>query len=156
RDFFRSNHDLPTASHGQYSRSDVRAGDVSASCGVTTVPSAPSWCPSRAPTSGVRAVTSGHGEPSRPLGKAEIDLSACESCRARLGGVDQKRSVRVPEMSQSADPFDNPRATAPVNFSALMILYSAPTRISSGLSWPGAMAVAPSKNAKTEKGCAIA
>src|SRR5262252_7280738 len=69
--------------------------------------------------------------------------------------VVQKRSVGDPEMSQSADPFHNPRATAPVNFSALMILYSAPTRISSGLSWPGAMAVAPSKNAKTEKGGAI-
>src|SRR5437899_3367418 len=64
----------------------------------------------------------------------------------------QKRSVRVPETPQSADPFDNPRVTDPVNFSGLRSLYSAPTRSSRGSDCPGEMAVEPSRNVNRDRG----
>src|SRR6267143_4144811 len=64
----------------------------------------------------------------------------------------QNRSVNPAEPPQSADPFDSPLVTAPVNFSALVSLYSAPTRSSRGSVWPGEMAVEPSRNANTDSG----
>src|SRR5215510_9853033 len=65
--------------------------------------------------------------------------------------MDQKRSVRAAESPQSAALSDNPRVTAPVNFSALMSRYSAPTRSSSGSACPGEIAVEPSRNANNDK-----
>src|SRR5262249_24939022 len=44
-----------------------------------------------------------------------------------LRGV-KSATVRAAESPQSAAPSDNPRVTAPVNFSALIRRYSAPTR----------------------------
>src|SRR2546428_8667 len=72
--------------------------------------------------------------------------------RRRGIGERQNRDVNPRDPPQSADPFDNPRVTAPVNFSALVSLYSAPTRSSRGSACPGEMAVEPSRNANRDRG----
>src|SRR3989454_6894738 len=68
-------------------------------------------------------------------------LPTCDPESVVRSGRRQNRSASPAETPQSAEPFENPRVTAPVSFSVLRSLNSAPTRSSRGSSWPGAGAV---------------